>query len=136
VSGRPTAHYAIFRVTGHDGCVPVLAQEELLRLLDFSGDQLAWECAAAIRDGGEVNVWESWSVTASHLFRTYRKRAKLAREAKLEVKGLDQAVQRFKAAGDTPVGFAFVHGHQEEFSVWLQADGATVIACFSVTVPF
>jgi hypothetical protein len=116
--------------------VPVLAQEELLRLLDLSDDPLARECAAAIRDGGQVNVWDAWSVTAPHLFRTYRKRAKHAREVKLEVKGLDQAVQRFKAPGDTPVGFAFVHGHQQEFSVWLQADGAAVIACFSVAVPF
>lgn len=73
---------------------------------------MASECAAAIRDGGEVNVWDSWCVTASHLFRTYRKRANHAREVKLEVRGPDQAVQQFKAAGDTRVGFAFVHGHQ------------------------
>ena len=121
----------------HDGGVPILASDALARLLDASDSPVARQCAEAIRDGGKVNIWESWSVSASHLYRVYRERAKLARSRKLDVKGIDQAVLSFKnASGDTRVGFAFVHGNRQQFSVWCREDGTGIVACYSVSVPF
>ena len=116
--------------------MPQLASDALAQLLDVAGLPVARDCAAAIRDGGKVDVWESWTAPASALYRTYRKRAKYAQRSKLEVRGIHQAVQGFKDAGDTSVGFAFVHGNRQEFSVWLRSDGTAVVACFSVAVPY
>lgn len=94
---------------------------------------MANECAAAIRGGSEAEIWESWESPASHLASVYRYRANLV-PSDLDVRGMEEAIHGFEEASEEPIGFGHVAQGigQPEYSIFLSADGARLIACFSV----
>jgi hypothetical protein len=112
--------------------VPTIDRDALSRLLDQSDNPLASECAAAVRNGDETRIWEAAEVPASHLAGIYQRRAEHVRRISLDVRGIEEAALCLQEAESQSVGLAIVQGLTNEYLIFLNADGAGVIACLAI----
>jgi len=114
--------------------VSSIDRDGLLVLLDAAGDPLASKCAEAVREGGEVTIWDVSEAPASHLANIYRRRRRALRHVNVRVQGIDEAIRRFEEMQQVPMGLAIVHGGEDEFPIFFDADGMRLVACLSVPV--
>jgi hypothetical protein len=108
-----------------------LVRQQLVALLEADTAIDAPAALDALRSGADFTYYDETAHPAEHFAKIYRRRAEHIRRTGLDVRGLDQAVERLEAASEFGA-LAVVHDEGRDCSVFLTPGAATVVACVSV----
>jgi hypothetical protein len=106
-------------------------RSRLITILQEHDGQEATEAANHLRAGAEFVVLDLGSATGETLASVYRVRAEHVRRGGVDVRGLDEAAERFEVADEVDT-VVTVHGDTRGYWIYLTRNAERIVACISV----